>query len=40
VSGLVLLDSTPEAVSNDRAVQVGFVASSLAARLLKLLGFT
>lgn len=40
MSGLVLLDSTPEAVSNDRAVQVGFVASSLAARLLKLLGFT
>jgi len=43
VSGLVLLDSTPEAVSDDRAVQAGFVASSLAARLLKLLtplGFT
>ena len=43
VSGLVLLDSTPEAVADDRGVQVGFVASSLAAWMLKLftpLGFT
>jgi pimeloyl-ACP methyl ester carboxylesterase len=43
VRGLVLLDSTPEAVADDRGVQAGFVASGLAARLLKLLtplGFT
>jgi pimeloyl-ACP methyl ester carboxylesterase len=43
VSGLVLLDSTPEAVGDDRGVQAGFVASGLAARLLQLLtplGFT
>jgi pimeloyl-ACP methyl ester carboxylesterase len=37
VSGLVLLDSTPEAVGDDRGVRAGFVASGLAARLLKLL---
>jgi hypothetical protein len=43
VSGPVLLDSTPEAVADERGVQAGFVASGLAARLLKLLtpmGFT
>jgi len=43
VNGLVLLDSTPEAVADDRGVQVGFIASSIAARLLKALtpvGFT
>jgi hypothetical protein len=43
VSGLVLLDSTPEAAADDRGVQAGFVASGIAAGLLKLLtplGFT
>lgn len=43
VDGLVLLDSTPERVADDRGVQAGFLASGLAARLLKLLtpaGFT
>ena len=43
VSGLVLLDATPEPVADDRGVQAGFIASSVSARLFKLLtplGFT
>ena len=43
VGGLALLDSTPEAVADDRGVQAGFLASGIAARLLRLLtplGFT
>ena len=43
VAGLVLLDSTPEHVAGDRGVQAGFIASSITARLFKLLtplGFT
>jgi pimeloyl-ACP methyl ester carboxylesterase len=31
VSGLVLLDSTPEPVADDRGVQAGFIASSITA---------
>jgi pimeloyl-ACP methyl ester carboxylesterase len=43
VSGLVLLDSTPEPTADDRGVQAGFIASSITARLFKVLtplGFT